>query len=128
MSEPQPGVNAPQTRAAIFLTLTVAPGVPPVQRVREVCGDLDALVRAVGARDIEGNLSGTVAFGSAAWDRLFGPPRPAGLHPFRELRSGPRFAPATPGDVLLHIRAERMDLCFELAAQIMARLAQSVSH
>jgi putative iron-dependent peroxidase len=58
---------------------------------------------------------------------LFGQPRPAALHAFRELRSGNRFAPSTPGDVLLHIRAERFDLCFELAAQICARLGDSVT-
>ncbi len=82
---------------------------------------------AVGARDIEGNLSCAVGFGSAAWDRLFGAPRPADLHSFRELRTGARTAPSTPGDLLFHIRAERVDLCYELAAQIMARLDDSVT-
>src|SRR4030081_1104366 len=127
MADPQPGINAPQTRDTIFLVLTVTPGAAHSERTRRVCGDLDALVRAVGARDVQGNLSCTVAFGSAAWDRLFGQPRPLDLHPFRELRSGPRFAPATPGDLFFHIRAERMDLCFELAAHVMAQLAGSVT-
>ncbi len=54
-------------------------------------------------------------------------PRPAELHPFREIRAGPRHAVATPGDLLFHIRAKRMDLCFELATQIMARLRDTVS-
>lgn len=49
-------------------------------------------------------------------------PRPAGLHPFREL-VGPRHrAPATPGDLLFHIRSHRMDLCFELARLLADRL------
>jgi putative iron-dependent peroxidase len=34
---------------------------------------------------------------------------------------------STPGDVLFHIRAARMDLCFELATQIMSRLGGAVS-
>jgi porphyrinogen peroxidase len=127
MADPQPAINAPQNRDAIFLVLTISPGAPHAERTRRVCGDLDALVRAVGARDVQGNLSCIVAFGSTAWDRLFGEPRPRELHPFHELRSGSRFAPSTPGDVLFHIRAERMDLCFELAAQIMAQLADSVT-
>jgi putative iron-dependent peroxidase len=127
MADPQPAINAPQSRDAIFLVVAVTPGAIHAERTRRVCGDLDALVRAVGARDVQGNLSCIVAFGSAAWDRLFGEPRPVDLHPLRELRSGPRFAPATPGDLLFHIRAERMDLCFELAAQIMAQLAGSVT-
>jgi putative iron-dependent peroxidase len=43
------------------------------------------------------------------------------------LRAGGRVAPATPGDLLFHIRAARMDLCFELATQIMARLGDAVT-
>ena len=72
-------------------------------------------------------LSCVLGFGSEAWDRLFGPPRPAELHPFREIRAGDRHAVSTPGDLLFHIRAKRMDLCFELATQIMARIGDAVS-
>ncbi len=127
MSDPQAAVNAPQTRDAIFLVLVLAPGAEAVDRLRRLCGQLDALVRAVGARDIQGSLSCAVGFGSDAWDRLFGAPRPADLHPFRELRGGNRFAPSTPGDVLFHIRAERFDMCFELAAQICGRLGDQAT-
>jgi putative iron-dependent peroxidase len=34
---------------------------------------------------------------------------------------------ATPGDLLFHIRAKRMDLCFEMATQIMARIGNAVT-
>jgi putative iron-dependent peroxidase len=68
-----------------------------------------------------------MGFGSDAWNRLFGVPRPAELHPFREIRSDARHAVSTPGDLIFHIRAKRMDLCFELATQIMARLEGAVS-
>ncbi|MGO9699854.1 MAG: Dyp-type peroxidase [Xanthobacteraceae bacterium] len=120
-------VVQPLTRAAIFLVVTMNPGAAGPRMVRSFCGDLPALLRAVGFRDIEGNLSCVMGIGSDAWDRLFGQPRPAELHPFREIRSGSRHAVATPGDLLFHIRAKRMDLCFELATQIMARLANAVS-
>jgi putative iron-dependent peroxidase len=125
-AEPQPGINMPQTRAAIFLVLEVLPGVENVQRVQQACGNLEKLIRAVGARDAEGSLSCVVAFGSEIWEPLFGPARPSELHPFRELSGGTRLAPSTPGDVLLHIRAERMDLCFELTAQFTGELIGSV--
>ncbi len=36
-------------------------------------------------------------------------------------------APATPGDLLFHIRHERMDLCFEFVTQVMTRLAEAVT-
>jgi putative iron-dependent peroxidase len=122
---PQP-VVAQLTRAAIFLVVTVNSGMENEAAVRTLCGDLAALVRAVGFRDIEGKLSCVMAFGSDAWDRLFGAPRPGELHPFREIR-GRHHAVATPGDILFHIRSTRMDLCFELATQIMSRLGGAVS-
>ena len=115
------------TRAAIFLVVTVNSGATNRASIRSFCGDLPGLVRAVGFRDIEGNLSCIMGVGSEAWDQLFGQPRPAELHPFREIKSGPRRAVATSGDLLFHIRAKRMDLCFELASQIMDRLGDAVS-
>src|SRR6202008_4536595 len=84
-------------------------------------------VRAVEFRDLEAGLSCVIGFGSDAWDRLFGQPRPADLHAFREFHSGGRHAVSTPGDVLFHIRAKRMDLSFELATQIMASIGKAVS-
>jgi putative iron-dependent peroxidase len=122
---PQP-VAAPLTRAAIFLVATLNPGTESRATIRSLCGDLAALLRAVEFRDIEAGLSCVIGFGSDAWDRLFGTPRPAELHPFREVRAGARHAVSTPGDLLLHIRAKRMDLCFELATQIMARIGEAV--
>jgi putative iron-dependent peroxidase len=123
---PQPVVQA-LTRAAIFLVATVRPAEDSRAAVRSFCGDLAALVRAVGFRAIEDNLSCVMGIGADAWDRLFGQPRPAGLHPFREIKAGPRHAVATPGDLLFHIRAKRMDLCFELATQIMNRIGDAIA-
>ena len=121
----QPVVNS-LTRAAIFLVATINPDKESETTVRRMCSDLAALLRAVSFRDIEGQLSCVLAFGSDAWDRLFGAPRPNSLHPFREIR-GVHHAVSTPGDILFHIRSVRMDLCFELATQIISRLDGAVS-
>ncbi|OKJ08192.1 Dyp-type peroxidase [Kitasatospora sp. CB01950] len=124
MPQPQP-VLANLTGAAVFLVLAVEDGGEPA--VRELLPDLGGLTRSIGSRAPHDGLSLVVGIGSDAWDRLFAGPRPAGLHPFQEL-AGPRhLAPATPGDLLLHIRAERMDLCFELATRITNRLGGAVS-
>jgi porphyrinogen peroxidase len=120
-------VVAPLTRAAIFLVATINPGLDNRAAVRSLCGDLAALLRAVDFRDLEGGLSCVMAFGSEAWDRIIGPPRPAELHVFPEIRAGARHAVSTPGDLLFHIRAKRMDLCFELATQVMARIGNAVT-
>jgi putative iron-dependent peroxidase len=123
---PQP-VVAPLTRTTIFLVLTVNPNVESLKSVRSLCGDLPKLIRAVGFRDLEGKLSCVIGFGSDAWDRLFPEPRPAELHSLREIRAGARHAVSTPGDLLFHIRAERLDIAFELATQIMAKLGDAVA-
>jgi len=120
-------VAAQLTRAAIFLVVTMKQGPEHAATIRSFCGDLAALLRAVEFRDIEGQLSCIMGFGSTAWDELFGAPRPAELHAFREIRAGARHAVSTPGDLLFHIRAKRMDLCFEVATQIMARIGDATT-
>jgi len=119
-------VDARLTRAAIFIVVTMNAGAQSASAVRSLCGDLAALVRGVGFRVPNGGLSCVMGIGSDAWDQLFGTPRPRELHPFREIL-GVHHAVATPGDLLFHIRAARTDLCFELAIQIMTRLAGTVS-
>src|SRR6516165_10250539 len=121
---PQP-VSAPLTRAAIFLVVTIDAGAE--NAVRSLCADLSALLRAVDFRDLEAGLSCVMGIGSEAWDRLFGAPRPAELHPFREIRAGSRHAVSTSGDLLFHIRAKRTDICFEMATLIISRLGSAVS-
>ncbi|HEX7339614.1 MAG TPA: Dyp-type peroxidase [Rhodanobacteraceae bacterium] len=123
MSQP---VDAPLTHAAIFLVVTIHPESGHLATVRSFCGDLPALLRAVGVRDPDARLSCIMGFGSNAWDRLFGTPRPRELHPFREIQ-GVHHAVSTPGDILFHIRAMRQDVCFELATQILARLGGAVT-
>ena len=120
-------VDAPLTRAAIFLVATLSPGAESRATVRSFCKDFATLIRAVEFRDIEAGLSCVMGFSADVWNVLFDMPRPAELHPFREIRAGPRHAVATPGDLLFHIRAKRMDLCFEMATQIMARIGGAVS-
>jgi putative iron-dependent peroxidase len=118
--EPQ-AMLAPITEAAIFLTATVVAGAE--EAVRDVLADASGLRRSVGFRIPEGELTCVVGIGAAAWDRLFGAPRPAELHPFPGFVGEQHTAPATPGDLLFHIRAHRLDLCFELAQRLTERLA-----
>src|SRR6266446_6489896 len=96
---PQP-VAAPLTRAAIFLIVAMNSGADNCTTVRSLCADLAAFLRAVGFREPDENLSCIMAFGSEAWDRLFGELRPAELHVFREIRADARHAVSTPGDLL----------------------------
>lgn len=122
---PQP-VAAPLTPAALFLVLTVKPDAVSLDAVRDFMPDLSGFVRSVRFRDPDRSLSCVLGIGADAWDRLTGLPRPPNLHPFEEIRGSIHHAVSTPGDLLLHVRADRMDLCFELARQVRARLGDAV--
>jgi len=121
---PQP-VLAPLSPAAVFLVATIDDDGEAA--VHDGLTELSGLVRAVGFRDPAKRLSLVSSIGSDAWDRLFSGPRPAELHPFVELKGRRHHAPSTPGDLLFHIRAEAMDVCFELAGRIVDAMAGAVT-
>jgi putative iron-dependent peroxidase len=123
-ARPQPILGG-LTATATFLVATVEPGGEAA--VRDLLGRLDGLQRSVGFAFPEAAVSCVVGIGSQAYDRLFSGPRPARLHPFRELNGAVHRAVSTPGDLLFHIRATRADLCFELAREIMDRLRGAVA-
>jgi len=119
-------VLAPLTASAIFLVFTINPGGE--EELNAALADFSGLVRTVSSRrpPIE-PVSAVLGIGSDAWDRLFAGPKPDGLHPFIELTGDVHNAPSTPGDLLLHIRAERQDLCFELATLVIGRFASATT-
>ncbi len=116
---PQPILD-PISEAAIFLVMTVEEGGEG--EAAEALTEVTALKRSVGFRIPEGELSCVAGIGASCWDRLYGAPRPAALHPFAALSGDRHTAVSTPGDLLFHIRAHRFDLCFELATRIVDRL------
>ncbi|WP_432246403.1 Dyp-type peroxidase [Mycolicibacterium sp. ELW1] len=121
---PQP-VLAPLTPAAIFVVATIDDGGEAA--VHDALPDLAGLVRAIGFRDPSKHLSMVTSIGSQAWDRLFSGPRPKDLHPFVELHGSRHHAPSTPGDLLFHIRAEVLDVCFELAGRVAKAMAGAIT-
>jgi putative iron-dependent peroxidase len=128
MAEPQNAIQAGPGRCARFLVLAVETDPTGAARAAAALAAVPTLTRAVAQRDDGAGLSGVVAIGADAWDRLVpGRGRPAQLHPFRALADGGRVAPSTPGDVLLHIRAGREDFVHELARLILARLGDAAT-
>ncbi|MFR9753045.1 Dyp-type peroxidase [Nocardia sp. 004] len=119
MGEPQP-ILEPLTPAAIFLVATIDEGGEAA--VRDLLADINGIRRSVGFRLPGAELSCITSIGSAAWDRLFAGPKPAELHEFPGFVGERHTAPATPGDLLFHIKAYAADACFELAMAIAERL------
>lgn len=118
-------IIAPLTPAAIFLVATINHGGEAT--VHKALSEVSGLTRSIGFRDPSRHLSVITAIGSDAWDRLFSGPRPAALHPFIALEGPRHTAPSTPGDLLFHIRAESLDVCFELADRIVNAMTVAVT-
>jgi len=102
-------VCAPLTPAALFLVLNIAPGEAAETAVRELCGDLSSLLRGVAFRDLQGELSCVMGFGSQAWDRLL-----ARLAPgicIRSVRSTAFIAPSRRLATSCCTSAPRVPIC-----------------
>lgn len=126
MPRPQP-ILTPLSPAAIFLVATINDDQAAAAVVHEALSGLSGLVRAVGFRVPDARLNLVAGIGSSAWDRLFSGPRPAELHQFIELTGDRHHAPATPGDLLFHIRGGSLDVCFELGGRVLASMAGAVT-
>ncbi len=119
-------IVAEPAAAGIFLVLLITAGRE--QDVHDALAEVGGIRRSVGFRVPEAKLGCVVGIGSDAWDRLYpGLPRPAGLHPLPVYDGPVHHAPSTPGDLLFHIRAERMDLCFELAQRLTEHLGDAAT-
>jgi porphyrinogen peroxidase len=117
MPTPEPqAILLPPSQAAIFLVLVVEPGHEA--GIRDFLAEVNGLRRSVGFRIPEARLSCVTGISAALWDRLFDPPRPAELHVLPEIAGDRHVSVSTPGDLLFHIRASRLDLCFELAQRL----------
>ncbi|WID98091.1 Dyp-type peroxidase [Bosea vestrisii] len=120
-------IDAPLSRAAIFLVVTVANEQAALAKACSALAGLDDLVKTVGFRDLSARLSCIVGIGSDLWDRLGLGKRPHELKAFAPIAGAVHTAPSTPGDLLFHIRSERPDLCFEFERLLLDSLGAGVS-
>lgn len=123
MTNTPQAVLAPLSPAAIFLTIKVNE-TAPVAELRDFLASIPDITKDVAIRDVTGSVSCVTGIGADIWDKATGLPKPAQLHPFKELSGYGPVAVSTPGDLFFHIRAGRQDLCFELETRIMDELGK----
>lgn len=123
---PSQQVIAPPARASIFLVLSVHDDTDSTEAVRDLLGDFPGLTRTVSFRVPDDELLSVVGVGSHMWNRLFPEHKPALLHPFKEIRGAKHVAVSTKGDILIHLRAQHLDMCFELARLIVSQVEKHV--
>jgi len=120
-------IDAPLSRAAVFLVVTVANEQAVLAKVCSALDGVDDLVKTVGFRDLSARLSCIVGIGRELWDRLRFEGRPQELKPFAPISGAVHAAPSTPGDLLFHIRSERPDLCFEFERLLLDSLGAAAT-
>lgn len=112
-----PGENA------IFIVYRLADTPGTLDKVKDICANFSALIRSMQNRFPKLQFSATMGFGADAWSKLFPEKgKPKELETFVEIKGEKYTAVSTPGDLLFHVRAKQMGLCFEFASIIDQKL------
>ncbi len=119
-------IDAPLSGAAVFLVLAVTDAPTSLDTVRTTLASVADVLKNVSFRDRDAALSCTVGIGAGIWCALTRRPLPRELHPFPAVVGAQHTTPSTPGDLLLHIRSGRQDLCFELERQLLDLFGDAV--
>lgn len=126
MAQPQSGILPEANQHASFLTFALQSNADPSQ-VRRAAGGLPGLTEELARLDPGAGLASVISFGDSVWNTLYPKDRPEGLAPFQPFDGDGRSAPATTADMLLHLRAERRDLLFELTRRFRERLGDAAT-
>jgi putative iron-dependent peroxidase len=122
MAEPQAGILPEPSESALFLILRVPDRARNGAVVARSASRIPALTAKLAKSAPRARLTSVVSLGPELWDVLSPAKRPKAFRPFRAIDVGGRRAPATGGDLLLHVLSRRPDLCFELALQVRKEL------
>ncbi len=113
---------------ALFIVLGINHSDSAAQTLIDFCANFSALTRSLANRFPTANFGAVLGFGSQAWDQLFpNQPKPQELTEFQEIKGKKHTAVSTPGDVFIHIRANSVAICYELASIIHTQL-KDVTH
>ncbi|MFK0573285.1 Dyp-type peroxidase [Endozoicomonas sp.] len=127
MPTSQSGITPDDNSDALFLVLTINSHCENLKTIRQTLADIPTMTSTLALQHPDARLSSTISIGSDAWGQLYPGSKPAALQPFIAVKDGSREAPATPGDLLLHIRSDRKDINFSLMRQVMGHFNGCVS-
>ena len=113
----KPGENA------FFMVFGLLDKKDTVEKVKGLCGNFAAIVRSMRNRFPDHEISCVMGFGADAWVQLFPDlDRPKELKIFKAIEGDKHIAVSTPGDLFFHIRARKVDACYEIASIISTTL------
>lgn len=125
-TQPQP-IDTPLTGAATFLVLTINEGEDAMSTARSVVASIGDLTKNVAFRAHGRPFSCILGISHRVWGRLTGASEPSELTPFKEVKGQEHTAVATPGDLLLHLRADSPALIVEFERIALAAFGDSVT-
>jgi putative iron-dependent peroxidase len=125
MSEPQAGIVPEPSENALFLILRVADLAENAAEVAKAASQIPRLTAKLAKSAPRARLTSVVGFGPELWGAVSPEKRPRDFQQFAAIAAAGRSAPATGGDLLVHILSRRPDLCFELAMQIRKKLGHT---
>lgn len=122
MAIAQPAIVPDRGAFALYVVMNV---VGDKQNVIAQCQSIHQLLADLNKDQQDAKLHASVAFGKTFWESL-GQQSPSELTTFRQLGEGDTVAPATGGDVLLHIHSNRHDLNFYAFRIFFEKMAKDV--
>ncbi|WP_419535393.1 Dyp-type peroxidase [Endozoicomonas sp.] len=127
MPTPQSGITPDANSDAQFLVLTIKENASgSLSHIRQTLSGIPELTQSLSSQYPDARLSSTISIGSDVWEQLYSTRKPAALRPFMAVKDGDREAPATAGDLLLHIRSDRKDVNYILMSQLLRQLGSTV--
>lgn len=124
MTQAQKGICAEPNLHALYLTLNVIDD--DASAMRNKVAQILALFAHYDEEYYEAMVSGIVAIGTDYWYELYPRLIPQELSPFPITNRDDRNAPATPGDLFVQIKADRMDICHAIGAEVIQLLQPHV--
>lgn len=117
----QSGITAAANTDALFITLNVS--THKVSSIKSQLNQAQIAISKFQQTYAASNPHGVIAIGSEFWQTINPNSQPKELTSFPNIKS----SPATPADLLLHIRSNRRDLTYLLAKEIISILADTVT-
>ena len=122
MAIAQPAILPEADPFALYVVMRV---VGNQRAVVDQCQGLHNSLAALNEQQPGADLRASIAFGKSFWQSL-DKQCPAGFEDFRALGQGEITAPATGGDILLHVNSSRHDLNFYVLRQFLQPIAGEV--
>lgn len=124
MSTPQSAILPDAEQHALYIVINVD---NKTNDIVKQCASLPALINNIKQQHNTDSLFASLAFGADYWNVVYPDSKPQHLKSFYQLGEGELIAPATGGDLFLHIHSDRKDMTYVLASTFLKAIKDDVT-